>query len=52
MIDDTSLEKLATMLREASEDNFTGSLQVNFFKGSVANIVKQQSFKLQDLSVV
>lgn len=49
MIDDESLEKLATMLRISSENGFTGNIQINFFKGSVSNIVKQESFKMADL---
>lgn len=50
MIDDRSLEKLATFLRQASECNFTGNIQINFFKGNVSNIVKQESFKMEDLA--
>lgn len=49
MIDDKSLEALAAMLMDASEQNFTGSIQVNFFKGGVSNIEKKQSFKMEDL---
>lgn len=49
MIDDCSLEKLSRMLIEASEEEFTGSIQINLFKGSVANVVKNQSFKINDL---
>lgn len=49
MIDDKSLEALAAMLMDASEENFTGNIQINFFKGSVSNIVRQQSFKMEDL---
>lgn len=49
MIDDASLEVLAKFLRDASENNFTGSVQINFFKGSVSNIAMQQSFKMESL---
>lgn len=49
MIDDKSLEALATMLREAADNCFTGNIQINFFKGSVSNIVRQQSYKMEDL---
>lgn len=41
MIDDTSLEKLATHLRDAGENKFTGSIQINFYKGGITNIVKE-----------
>jgi hypothetical protein len=49
MIDDKSLEALVAMLMDASANDFIGNIQINFFKGSVSNIVKQQSFKLEDL---
>lgn len=52
MIDDSKLEALASLLHEASRNNFTGSIQVNFFKGAVSNIVKQQSFRMEDIVVV
>lgn len=52
MIDDSKLEALANLLHEISRNEFTGSIQINFFKGSVSNIVKQQSFKMEDIVVV
>lgn len=52
MIDDLELETLANLLHETSRTQFTGSIQINFFKGAVSNIVKQQSFKIQDIVVV
>lgn len=51
MIDDSKLEALASVLHEASRNEFTGSIQINFFKGSVSNIVKQQSFRMEDIIV-
>lgn len=41
MIDDVSLENLARHLRQASETNFTGNIQINFYKGGISNIVKE-----------
>lgn len=52
MIDDSKLEALASLLSESSRSEFTGSIQINFFKGAVSNIVKQQSFKMEDIVVV
>lgn len=50
MISDEDLEKIGRMLSSISDQDFTGSIQINFFKGGVSNIVKQESFKLADLS--
>lgn len=52
MIDDSKLEALAKLLNESSRSGFTGSIQINFFKGAVSNIVKQQSFKIEDIVIV
>lgn len=50
MIKDADLERLANMLQVAGGQGFTGSIQINFFKGSVTNVVKQESFKLEDIA--
>lgn len=49
MITDLDLEKLAKMLQQAGKEEYTGNIQINFFKGSVSNVVMQQSWKLEDL---
>lgn len=52
MIDDSKLEALASLLSESSRNEYTGSIQINFFRGSVSNIIKQQSFRMEDIVVV
>lgn len=50
MISDSDLEKLSRMLQQASDKGFTGTINISFFKGGIANIVKQESFKLADIT--
>lgn len=50
MIDDSDLEKIGRILSQAVRENFTGNIQINFFKGGVSNIVKQQSIKLAEIT--
>ncbi len=49
MISDEDLEKVGRMLSSIADQGFTGSIQINFFKGGISNIVKQESYKVADL---
>lgn len=49
MIKDTDLECLARMLQLAGNEGFTGNIQINFYKGSVANINKQEKWELAEI---
>lgn len=46
MIDDISLERLSKHLQQASDDGFTGSININFYKGGITEIKKQSSERL------
>lgn len=45
MISDQQLEWLSKKLSEAATREFTGNIQINWFKGNISNIVVQESFK-------
>ena len=42
------LKELIDIIRQWIESKKTGSIQINFFKGGVANLVKKESIKLTD----
>ncbi len=44
-----AIDKLAKFINEICQASFTGSIQINFFKGGISNIVKQESLKVEDL---
>lgn len=47
-----ALKLIATMLGKCVDENFTGSVQINFYKGTVTNINKSESFKVEALEIV
>jgi hypothetical protein len=45
MIDDESLENLSKHLRDASQNSFTGKIQINFCDGGISSITKERTIK-------
>jgi len=46
MQDDNSLDHLNHIINDWIESKKIGSIQINFFKGGIANIIKNESEKL------
>ena len=43
------LKAVIILISKAMEEQFTGSLQLNFFKGKITNVNKIESFKLDEI---
>lgn len=39
------MEWLIVLINKSVEDKFTGSIQINFFKGGIVNLNKNESIK-------
>ena len=40
------IEQVKSIIKEWIDSRKTGSIQINFFKGGIANLVKKESIKL------